>query len=353
MTTTHPPTAAWIWSVWSATTPTATTPTTRSAPLGLEVCDSVDNDCDGLIDDQDPDTDVATMLNWYLDNDADGYGGGNFVTRCVGSSQSSNDGSDCDDTNPDINPMGLEVCGGLDEDCDTLIDDADPDLDLTTRTTFWIDDDNDGYGDILDDADACSQPLGYADNPDDCDDNDPIANIIDDWVLDNDGDDVGAGPVVGNGCTQPVPNAVQVFHGDDCDDANSDKYPGNIEICGDGVDQDCSGADTDCGPIGSFNVNDGAAWGGNPPVYSCLEACALLFGGLAGDYQCSTSDVIITNTAYVSGYADAQYCTNAAPENYVLEDAANPGYDCGAFGCSYSAYVQDNCFASGDSYCWL
>jgi hypothetical protein len=320
---------------------------------GLEVCDGVDNDCDFLIDDEDPDTDTDTMLDWFTDADGDGFGGGDSIRRCEASPQATNDGSDCDDTNASINPNGQEVCSGLDEDCDTLFDNADPDLDLTTQTTFWLDSDNDGFGDILNDADACSLPAGYAANPDDCDDSNPDAGIVDDWLLDGDGDGVGAGAVVGFGCYPPYDGTARLSEGDDCDDANADMFPGNTEICGDRIDQDCSGNDTPCGVIGRFNVHDGAAWGNNPPVYNCLEACAFLFGGLATDYQCSTSDVVVDNRAFVSGYADAQYCTNPAPEDFSLENPAIPGYNCGAFGCSYSAYVQDNCAGAADTYCWL
>jgi len=318
---------------------------------GVEVCDGADNDCNGQTDDDDPAADPATMQDWYMDSDADGFGGGGFVTRCDGGSGATTDNTDCDDTNPDVNPNGLEVCGGLDEDCDTLIDDADPDLDLTTRTTWWIDNDADGYGDVLVSVDACSAPSGYADNADDCDDTDPIANIIDDWTIDADGDRVGTGPVVGNGCYQPYPGTTQAWRGDDCDDTNPDMFPGNEEVCDDGVDQDCSGDDQSC-IAGSFNVHDGDAWGNNPPVYTCLEACALLFGGTIADYECSTSDQVVDNLAYLSGWGDATYCTTGADEDFKREDAANPGYDCGVPMCSYSAYVADNCAGAPDTYCW-
>lgn len=40
--------------------------------------------------------------------------------------------------------------------------------------------------------------------------------------------------------------ADPTISGDDCDDERSDVYPGAEEICGDGVDQDCDGADLPC-----------------------------------------------------------------------------------------------------------
>ena len=40
-------------------------------------------------------------------------------------------------------------------------------------------------------------------------------------------------------------------------------------------------------------------------------------------------------------------------EDFSLEPAGNPGYNCGGFGCSYSAYVLDNCQAGETNWCWL
>ena len=41
--------------------------------------------------------------------------------------------------------------------------------------------------------------------------------------------------------------AATTIGGDDCDDASAQSYPGAAEICGDGIDQDCSGSDLSCG----------------------------------------------------------------------------------------------------------
>ena len=53
---------------------------------------------------------------------------------------------DCDDTDPEISPAAIESCDTLDNNCDGLIDDADPGLDISTTTTHWTDSDGDGYG---------------------------------------------------------------------------------------------------------------------------------------------------------------------------------------------------------------
>jgi hypothetical protein len=92
--------------------------------------------------------------------------------------------------------------------------------------------------------------------------------------------------------------------------------------------------------IGQFAVGDGPQWGGNPPTYTCLEACALLFGGDPLSYSCSTDPNNIDKLAFEDGYADDQHCQpgNAVAQDYKLSDT----YNCGAKGCSYSAYVNDH-----------
>ena len=101
--------------------------------------------------------------------------------------------------------------------------------------------------------------------------------------------------------------------------------------------------------VGSFTVSDGPDWGTNPPTYSCLEACAEVFGGAAGDYSCSTSDSSIDHQAFVDGWGDSQYCSTPVAETFKLNDP----YDCGSTGCSYSAYVNDHgACGSSTNYCY-
>jgi hypothetical protein len=100
--------------------------------------------------------------------------------------------------------------------------------------------------------------------------------------------------------------------------------------------------------VGQYAVNAGPSWFNNPPCYTCQEACAIVFGGQAGSYSCSVVNNMVTHTAYESGYADGSHCNaNPFPENFKM----NTNYNCGAFGCSYSAYVADNCFGS-INYCF-
>jgi hypothetical protein len=137
----------------------------------VELCNTLDDDCNGLVDDNPIDS-----ANWYLDNDADAYGTGTPVVACEAPSVRYvlYDG-DCNDVDPDINPVALEVCdGGVDNDCDATTDEES----LPTTPYWMLDNDSDGFGDQNTGIQSCSDPGGgrIQGTQFDCDDQDPAVN---------------------------------------------------------------------------------------------------------------------------------------------------------------------------------
>jgi hypothetical protein len=211
-------------------------------PEATEICDDLDNDCDTLIDEEDDDLDASTSP-WYADFDGDGYGNDTMVIyQCDPPGGASTQvGGDCNDEDATVSPAETEICDGIDNNCDNLVDDADPLVDLTTAPTWFADSDGDGFGDAAVFLESCTQPFGYVANDTDCDDTDPLSSQAEDWWSDADNDGFGAGIAI-SACGQP---SGFVSNNDDCDDTDNSTFPGAYDICGDGIDRNCDGLD--CG----------------------------------------------------------------------------------------------------------
>ena len=116
-------------------------------PGATEVCNSLDDDCDGDVDDADSSLDLSTASAWYADADGDGFGdAATSSTTCIQPSSTVSDDTDCDDTDADAYPGAAERYDGLDNDCDGTADDglhrgtgADGALSVTGTTDLSVD----------------------------------------------------------------------------------------------------------------------------------------------------------------------------------------------------------------------
>jgi alpha-tubulin suppressor-like RCC1 family protein len=218
-------------------------------PGAVETCDTRDNDCDGLADEEA--TDAGT---WFLDADQDGYGDPNQTTTACDQPEGYAviDG-DCADTNTAIHPGAAETCDGIDNDCDAAIDD-----DATDAQAWYRDADADSYGDPNSARNSCVRPEGYVSDATDCDDDavlthpgagetcdgqdndcngqvDDAASDATTWFYDADQDGYGDAGNFVSSCTPP---AGYTGNAADCDDGNAAINPGRAEIC-DALDNDC------------------------------------------------------------------------------------------------------------------
>lgn len=104
-------------------------------------------------------------LPYYPDNDGDGFGNPLLDTLSCGMPPGYADNHlDCDDTDPDINPLAADICNGIDDNCNGAIDEDAP------FVAWFADADADSFGNPLADSLACAQPSGFVPDSTDCDD---------------------------------------------------------------------------------------------------------------------------------------------------------------------------------------
>ena len=225
-----------------------------SYPGNAEVCDEIDNNCNGAVDE----VSAEDAPTWYTDNDDDGYGDENYpYTSCEAPVGYVADSTDCDDTDSSINTAGVEICDGEDNDCDGTTDEDD----ASDALTWWVDADGDGHGVDTASTVACYEPSGFAGNTDDCDDSDgsispdgiEICDDVDNncdgstdepeaidastWYYDSDNDGYGDPSVAESACSH---SSGYVDDATDCDDEAYAVNPGATESCNE-IDDDCDG----------------------------------------------------------------------------------------------------------------
>jgi hypothetical protein len=357
-------------------------------PDATEVCDQVDNDCNGEIDEGD----VCVQNTYYKDTDGDGYGDPNDSVTSDDSNIPDgyvDNSRDCDDDDAAINPGATEVCDQVDNNCSGAADEGD----VCVQNTYYKDTDGDGYGDPNDSVTSAdsSAPDGYVDNSGDCNDSDaainPGATEVCDQVdnncsgaadegdvcaqntyyKDTDGDGYGDPNDSVTSADSNAPPKGYVDNSGDCNDSDATINPGATEVC-DQVDNNCSGEadegdicaqntyykDTDGDGYGDPNDSVTSADSNAPDGYvdnssDCNDNDAAINPGATEvcdqvDNNCSgeadEGDVCVQNTYYRDadgdGYGDPNDSVTSAdsnaPEGYVdnsgdcndLDAAINP-----------------------------
>jgi hypothetical protein len=320
-------------------------------PGATEICDGIDNDCDGQIDE-------GVQTTFFQDNDGDGFGNPAVtVQACSAPTGYVADNTDCDDASAAKYPGATEICDGIDNNCDGNIDEG-------VLNTYYLDSDGDGYGDPAQSTQACSAPAGYVSQAGDCFDNNNtlnpgIAEICDGidnncdgqidegltlftWYRDSDGDGKGNPSVSVQNCGQP---SGYVGNSDDCDDEDNAVYTGAAEVC-DGKDNDCDGT-IDDGVLNTYYRDaDGDGFG---LTNSTTQACSLPAGYSASDGDCDdTKANVYPGATEICDGLDND-CDGEIDEGVKLtfyRDSDNDGYGDAAvttLACSAPAgYVTNN-----------
>ena len=130
------------------------------SPLQEELCDGIDNNCDGAVDEN-----ITTR--WYPDLDGDGHGGDGEtgVLRCDPPGGYAPLADDCDDSDPSVFPGAPDRCDGVDNNCDGTVEES---------QIFYQDADGDGFGNSAEIQEGCNLGAGYVVHPGDCDDSNQL-----------------------------------------------------------------------------------------------------------------------------------------------------------------------------------
>ncbi|MDP2312039.1 MAG: putative metal-binding motif-containing protein [Pseudomonadota bacterium] len=321
-------------------------------PGAPEVCDAsnVDEDCDGSGDESGAEGEAT----WYADVDGDAYGDENdSILACDSPAAYVADKTDCDDLAAAINPAATEICdaGEDDEDCDGLTDDDD--ASVTGTAVYYLDSDDDGYGDATVSAALCDSS-GYASTGDDCDDDDATTNpagtevcdfadndcdgTVDDGIAiagtyypDEDDDGFGdpAGVTV-DGCAAPVGYRLD---NSDCDDGDITVHPYAWENTTNAVDDDCDGgtdsADTSTVTAGpqtddssatvTFSTMTFPFCGTNRTTAYMISNGRVTFGTSGDtDYSESSSD-FVADTAIAPLWDDFNPASSSGGDTYYIQ----------------------------------
>ena len=216
-------------------------------PQAEEVCDDQDNNCNDEIDEY-------VTSTFYLDADSDGYGSNSStIEGCIPPEGNSVFGGDCDDFDSWTNPGVEEYCHDyVDNNCDGSVDDA-----ASIDALLWFaDTDGDGYVDCTIDSDGWNGNFSVF-GGNDRDDADTAVYPPQTWYIDSDNDGFGDPNNLQSACNQPSGSTLVVG---DSNDSNAGVNPNVAELCN-SIDDNCNGQIDEGGQTTYYRDIDGDGYG--------------------------------------------------------------------------------------------
>lgn len=249
---------------------------------------------------------------------------------------------DCDDTDASIHPDAAELCDGKDNNCNDELDGPSS----VDAQDFYLDSDQDAYGDANSVLVACEQPAGYAPVAGDCDNFDPNINPgaaelcdgIDNncngeqdgassadaktFYADLDRDGYGDSAQSITGCQAP---AGYVTTGGDCNDTNAAIHPEQDEVC-DGSDNNCDGTTDDSDSIDAriwYRDKDEDGYGvSNNLTTACTQPTG--YAAQGGDCNDQDSSINPSQTEMINGKDDD--CNGSVDDHTNVYDDDRDGF---------------------------
>jgi len=293
-------------------------------PGASEACNSKDDDCDDVTDEED----ATGCETWYFDDDGDTYGVSG-LSRCLCGADgkyAAEQGGDCNDSDDAVHPGALETCNEKDDDCDGATDSED----AAGCVTFYRDGDSDNYGVTGDTKCLCAASGLYtAGVGGDCVDDAPevhpsapevCGNSIDDdcdaltdepgcsgcitFYMDNDQDSWG---VAGDSqCLSQATGKYTALNTGDCNDNDANIHPQATESCN-GWDDDCDDATDEEGASGCswyFHDGDDDGWGITGDKKCLCSTAGLYTATKSGDCDDTSSAIHPTAIESCNGWDD-------------------------------------------------
>ncbi|MBI5055620.1 MAG: DUF4215 domain-containing protein [Nitrospirae bacterium] len=341
-----------------------------------EICDDIDNDCSGVVDD------VPGSPVWYPDNDNDGYGDQSAgVMKCTQPSGYIETGNDCNDSLASVHPGAGEICDNMDNDCDGKTDEscvytacAAQELDVLNNCVtncgsnfvcqqMCLSSATPACGNAFMSLYMCSIGEGCNMDP-----NCMMASCPNQWIniygsMCDNGETKVCGSNIG-ACRQGAETCVNSVWDHIC----TGEIAPVAEICGDGIDNDCNGTTDDqwvCsdndgdGFIGRDDCNDG-----DPAINpSAVEVCDGIDNNCDGQ-----TDEGVTTQYFIDrdgdGYGDPYMSIDACsppsfeyvPNSSDCDDSRSdihPGTDevCDGNDNNCNGQIDDNCYSCGNGIC--